>query len=130
MIKTTTLLAVTKYKLKAHFFVDGHKGISEDMSKFTRIIRRKMVLQQFLFHHRYPQGHRTYAQTQILNTCRAQSPSLAAVTSFVSLAITLQAASCWYKACDNSAIQDINYINMKGRIYSSSIGYTYMYTCN
>ena len=30
------------------------------------------------------------------------SPSLAAVTSLVSLAITLQAASCWYSAWDNS----------------------------
>ena len=30
-------------------------------------------------------------------------PSRAAVTSFVKRAITRQAASCWYSACDNSA---------------------------
>lgn len=30
------------------------------------------------------------------------APSLAAVTSLVSRAMTLQAASCWYRACDSS----------------------------
>lgn len=30
------------------------------------------------------------------------APSLAAVTSLVRRAMTLQAASCWYRACDSS----------------------------
>ena len=63
------------------------------------LIRRKMVLQQLGISSPIPLNT-TYASSRILN--KAHSPSLAAVTSLFSLAITRQAASCWYRACDNS----------------------------
>lgn len=43
-------------------------------------------------------------------------PSRAAVTSFVKRAITRQAASCWYRAWDNST-KEKNYEVIKIEIY-------------
>ena len=95
MLSSTTY-CTNRVCVHAVFCNQNAVGISEDMSKIMRIIRRKMVLQQMLFHHWYQNP-----MCRVLN--RAHSPSLAAVTSLVSLAITLQAASCWYRAWDNSA---------------------------